>query len=121
MVIAQSVLLKRLPRPEFRAKALADVNRIEISGVLAELDAVRYTPSGIPVVQFRLAHESTQEEAGNPRRVICEIYGIAFEREARLLSGLKLGAELTVQGFLDRKSRGSGRLTVHATHIEFRN
>ena len=120
-MIAQSVLLKRPWRLELRAKALVDANRIEISGVLAKLDAIRYTPSGIPVIQFRVLHESTQQEAGNPRRVVCEFDGIAFEREARLLSGLKLGAELTVKGFLDRKSRGSGRLMVHATHIEFGN
>lgn len=100
---------------------MTDANRVEISGVLAELESVRYTPSGIPVVQFRVMHESAQQEAGNPRRVVCGIDGIAFEREAKLLSGLKLGVELTVQGFLDRKSRGSGRLVVHATHIEFRN
>jgi len=100
---------------------LADTNRIDISGVLAALDAIRYTPGGIPVIQFRIMHESTQHEAGNPRRVICEVDGIAFEREARLLSGLRLGTELTIKGFLDRKSRGSGRLIVHATHIEFGN
>jgi len=121
VVSAQSVLLKRPWRPGLRAKALAYANRIEISGVLAELDSVRYTPGGIPVIQFRVLHESTQQEAGNFRRVTCEIDGIAFEREARLLSGLKLGSELSIKGFLDRKSRGSGRLIVHATHIEFGN
>lgn len=100
---------------------MAGANRIEISGVLAELDAIRYTPGGIPVIQFRVMHESIQQEAGSPRRVVCDVDGIAFEREARLLSGLKLGSELTIKGFLDRKSRSSGRLIVHATHIEFGN
>ncbi len=100
---------------------MVDANRIEISGVLAELDALRYTPSGVPVVQFRIMHESTQQEAGASRHISCEIDAIAFEREARLLASLKLGAELMVQGFFDRKNRGSARLVLHATHIEFRN
>jgi len=32
-------------------------NRIEISGVVTELQSLRYTPAGVPVVEFRLAHE----------------------------------------------------------------
>ena len=73
------------------------------------------------MLKFKLGHESTQPEAGLSRRVTCEIEGIAFEREARLLATAALGLELTLLGFLDRKSRNSNRLVLHAIQIEFEN
>ena len=42
-------------------------NQFVLSGKLIELDALRYTPAGIPVVNFRLSHESEQIEAGAKR------------------------------------------------------
>lgn len=96
-------------------------NQVDIRGKLIELDALRHTPAGIPVLKFKLRHESTQLEAGVDRRVACEIEGIAFEREARLLATAALGLELTLKGFLDRKSRDSNRLVLHVVQIEFEN
>ncbi len=101
--------------------AKAVPNRVEIHGRLIELDALRHTPAGIPVLKFSLGHESTQMEAGVPRKVSCEIEGIAFDREARLLATASLGLGLTLHGFMDRKSRNSNRLVLHATQIEFEN
>jgi primosomal replication protein N len=94
-------------------------NRIEVSGTLVELDALRHTPAGVAVIRFRILHESTQLEAETPRKVNCEIDGLAFDREARLLATATLGMEIAVQGFLDRKSRNSRSLVLHATQIEF--
>ena len=62
------------------------VNRIEISGVITELQSLRYTPAGIPVVEFRLAHESERAEAGARRKVHAEIEAVAFEAQARLVA-----------------------------------
>ncbi len=90
-----------------------------LSGNLIELDALRYTPAGIPVVNFRLSHESEQIEAGAARAVQCEVAGLAFEREARLMAAAKLGMQVKVTGFLAGKSRESRQLVLHATNIEF--
>ena len=90
-----------------------------LSGNLIELDALRYTPAGIPVVNFRLSHASEQIEAGAARAVQCEVAGLAFEREARLMAAAKLGMQVKVTGFLAGKSRESRQLVLHATNIEF--
>ena len=90
-----------------------------LSGNLIELDALRYTPAGIPVVNFRLSHESEQIEAGAARAVQCEVAGLAFEREARLMAAAKLGMQVKVTGVLAGKSRESKQLVLHATNIEF--
>ena len=94
-------------------------NRVELSGALIELDALRHTPAGIPVVEFRLRHESRRDEAGVERTVSAELEAIAFEAQANLVSGAPLGTPLHVRGFLCAKSRRSKKLVLHATHIEF--
>ena len=90
-----------------------------LSGKLIELDALRYTPAGIPVVNFRLSHASEKSEAGAMRAVECEISGLAFEREARLMAAARPGMQVRIAGFLDRKSRDSKQLILHTTNIEF--
>jgi primosomal replication protein N len=94
-------------------------NQLVLSGKLIELDALRYTPAGIPVVNFRLSHASEQLEAGAMRAVQCEVAGLAFEREARLIATAAPGMQVKVTGFLAGKSRDSKQLVMHATNIEF--
>jgi primosomal replication protein N len=111
---------RRSSPPSRRApKALAQVNQVTVSGRLIELDALRHTPAGVPVLKFRLQHDSLQTEAGGERKVSCEIAAVAFEREAKLLAAAKLGSSVKVNGFLAAKSRSSRTLLLHATQIEF--
>jgi primosomal replication protein N len=95
------------------------VNRLEISGVLTELKALRHTPAGVPVVEFRLRHESARVEAGARRKVNAEIDAVAFEAQARLLAAGTLGRQLKAEGFLCAKSRQSRKPVLHVTNIEF--
>ena len=80
---------------------------------------MRFTPAGIPVVEFRLQHESEQDEAGKKRKVQAEMPAIAFEAQARLIAGSKLGVEAKLQGFLAAKGKRSKKLVLHTTSIEF--
>ena len=84
-----------------------------------ELDTLRHTPAGIPVLKFRIRHESSQAEAGGARKVNCEMNVVAFEREAKLLAAAKLGSSMTITGFLAAKSRAGRSLVLHATKVEF--
>ena len=94
-------------------------NRIEISGVVTELQSLRYTPAGVPVVEFRLAHESERAEAGATRKVHAEIEAVAFEAQARLLAAGPMGRLLKAEGFLCAKNRRSRKPVLHVTNIEF--
>ena len=98
---------------------MAQANRVTVSGKLIELDALRHTPAGVPVLKFRLQHDSSQMEAGGARKVSCEVAAVAFEREAKLLAAAKLGSSVKIVGFLAAKSRSSRTLVRHATQIEF--
>ena len=95
------------------------VNRLEISGVVTELQSLRYTPAGIPVVEFRLAHESERAEAGALRKVHAEIEAVAFEAQARLLAGGPMGRLLKAEGFLCARNRRSKKPVLHVTNLEF--
>ena len=99
---------------------MAQANRVTVSGRLIELDALRRTPAGVPVMRFRLQHDSKQVEAGTERKVSCEIAAVAFEREATLLAAAKLGSGVKVTGFLAARSRTSKSVVLHATEVEFK-
>jgi primosomal replication protein N len=94
-------------------------NQVELSGRLLERGALRHTPAGLAALEFKLEHESEQDEAGARRKVQAEIGAIAFEANARLIAGRPLGSEMKLQGFLSAKSRRSKKLMLHVTHIEF--
>jgi primosomal replication protein N len=73
----------------------------------------------VPAVEFRLQHESEQDEAGGRRSIQAELAAIAFETQAKLLAGSKLGVGLKITGFLGARSKRSKRLVLHVTNIEF--
>ena len=87
--------------------------------MLTGLQALRHTPAGVPVVEFRLKHESERAEAGARRKVNAEIDAVAFEAQARLLAAGPLGRALKAEGFLCARSRQSKKPVLHVTNIEF--
>ena len=88
--------------------------------MISQLKALRYTPAGVPVIEFRLKHESEREEAGAKRKVSAELDAIAFEAQARLLAGRAMGQPLKAEGFLSAKSKHSAKPVLHVTNIEFK-
>ena len=86
-----------------------------LSGELAAIEPLRYTPAGIPLLSFRLTHRSRQTEAGLKRQVECEMGGVAMAEVAVTMSRLKPGQAVKVSGFLNRKNRMSAQLVLHVT------
>ena len=80
---------------------------------------MRYTPAGIPVVQFSIEHESEQQEAGTKRIVRAELGAVAFEAQARLIAATQPGRQVKLEGFLGAKTRWSRKNVLHVTNIEF--
>ena len=86
---------------------------------MIELAALRFTPAGIPALNFRIAHQSTQEEAGAQRKVECEMACVALGPTALLLAGAKPGDAVKLSGFLAAKSLKSRTPVLHVDTIEF--
>ena len=92
-----------------------EVNAVALSGELVDIEPLRHTPAGIPLVSFRLAHKSRQIEAGYKRQVDCEINGMAIGEVAVTVSRMKQGHMVSLEGFLNRKNRMSSQLVLHVT------
>ncbi len=95
-----------------------DVNAVDLTGRLTEIEPLRHTPAGIPLLNFRLSHTSMQLEAGYKRQVECEVRGVALGVPATEMARLKTGDEVQVTGFFDRKNRMSAQLVLHAIRTE---
>ncbi len=94
------------------------MNRLEVQGQIAELFPLRYTPSGVPVLEFLLSHESEVIEAGQPRRVTLGITVVAMADLAQMTHTISLGRSVNVQGFLAPVRKDSQKFRLHAQRIE---
>lgn len=95
-------------------------NQLRLTGRLSERDALRHTPAGIAILNFRIAHISQQREAGTPRQVELEMACKAVEEQARMLAESPLGVSLELSGFIAPRSRSSRQLVLHVNTIEFK-
>ena len=80
-------------------------NQVVVTGRLLEVEALRYTPAGVPVLEFRLSHHSSQQEVGFVRHVECEIVCIFLGEQAKTLAVLGSEVEIVVKGFLAARSQ----------------
>jgi len=94
------------------------VNKLVLSGVVVDIETVRYTPAGLPLLSFVLKHVSEVIEAGMKRKVECEVNAIAIGNLAK--SNIQIGANINVAGFLAKRSAKSTQLVLHILKIEVR-
>ncbi|MDR1162571.1 MAG: primosomal replication protein N [Candidatus Accumulibacter sp.] len=90
-----------------------------MTGTLIERKAQRFTPTGVPVTECTLHHESEQVEAGHSRRIECAIRALALGETSKWIEAAPPGSKLRATGFLASGSRNGGRLKLHLTQIEF--
>lgn len=93
-------------------------NSFQCIATLAERDAKRYTPAGIPIVSARLLHASEQVEAGITRQVEFEMAAMAAGQIAEMLERAEMGQVFRFTGFMARKNRNSKALVFHLTDFE---
>jgi len=94
-----------------------ETNRVALSGTLLEMDALRHSPAGVPILSFLLRHASSQIEAGRAREVECKVAAVALGDLARLLAERRPGDRVSLAGFLANRSHRSAQLVLHATQL----
>nr|WP_294841433.1 primosomal replication protein N [uncultured Methylotenera sp.] len=92
------------------------MNKLVIQAEVVQVEPLRYTPAGIPLLSVVLRHVSEQIEAGMKRKVECEVNAVVLGNLA--LTGLKLGAQIMAQGFLAKRSLKSTQLVMHINDIK---
>jgi primosomal replication protein N len=93
-------------------------NTVRLNATLAAIEPLRHTPAGLPVVDFTLAHVSSQIEAGQQRQVEFDMPAKATGDLATRIAQMRQGSQVTVQGFLNRKHRMSRQVVLHVTNME---
>ncbi|HQT00324.1 MAG TPA: primosomal replication protein N [Thiobacillus sp.] len=94
------------------------VNRLHISGVLLQVDPLRYSPAGVPIAEAVLQHRSSQDIAGQARQMECELTVQASGPLASQLAHMPNGTEVKVEGALNRRSVNSRQLILIVNRIE---
>jgi primosomal replication protein N len=92
------------------------MNRLVLSARLIERSALRYTPAGLPALDFRLEHLSELNEENQVRKVSLQVRAIAIGAITQTLSALALGEAGTFGGFIAGTRNGRG-LLFHVTSL----
>jgi primosomal replication protein N len=82
------------------------VNQLALSGCIAELSAMRYTPAGLPALNLILDHSSEVLEAGQTRQVKATMKAVAFGTLAERLAKQAIGSTWNFNGFLATPRNG---------------
>ncbi|KVW99564.1 primosomal replication protein N [Thiobacillus denitrificans] len=94
------------------------MNKLGISGTLIQVDPVRYSPAGVPIAEAVILHRSSQTVAMQARQVECELTVQASGTLATQLAQLATGAQVKLEGALNRRSVKSRQLILILNRIE---
>jgi primosomal replication protein N len=97
-----------------------EANSVTLDARLQSRGALRFTPAGVPALDFELAHESTQVEAGSERRVACELAAVALGPLARKIADVEPGAQIRCSGFLARRYRTGITVALHVNEFDLK-
>ena len=82
------------------------MNQLVLSARIAQANALRYTPAGLPALDCNLEHESEVNEAGQARRVKVAVKAVAFGSVAETLGKQAIGSSWQFTGFLATPRNG---------------
>ena len=84
------------------------MNSFALVAAVVQVQNLRYTPAGIPVLNLVLEHESRQIEAGTPRQVNLQMRAVVFGDMANTLSREPLMQAMEFHGFLAHARASKG-------------
>lgn len=84
------------------------MNHLQLQAVVVQVQNLRYTPAGIPVLNLVLEHASQQTELDIPRTVQLQIRAVAFGAMAETLQRQALNEMVAFDGFLANARNGKG-------------
>lgn len=97
------------------------MNQLDLSAQLIELEPLRHTPAGIPIIRLRLAHTSEVQELEHLRKLQMEIRAVALGDMATKLHRAKLGDSYIFSGFLAPIKKDSDYLIFHIQTLKGTN
>ncbi len=95
------------------------VNQVQLQARVLEVKPLRHTPAGLPALDLVLQHQSEIMEASHPRMIELIIHARALGETAKFMSGISMGSEIRVKGFLAQARKNSGRVILHIQSVQF--
>ena len=93
------------------------MNSLVLQAQLIERSAIRYTPAGLPVLDFLLKHSSQIIQESQPRKVDFEIKARIVGALIHRLASVALGSSIGFAGFIGSHRNGKGIL-FHVIEID---
>ena len=81
-------------------------NCLVLTACIAERDALRFTPAGVPALNLKLEHASSIQEAGQAREVKAAVKAVALGTNAERLASQAVGSVWKFTGFLASPRHG---------------
>jgi primosomal replication protein N len=94
------------------------LNKLVLSGEVVQIEPLRYTPAGLPLLSFVVRHASEQLEAGIKRKVECEMAVVAIGDIAKQAQNIQLSSQVKLAGFIAKRSLKSTQLVLHLNALE---
>ena len=92
-------------------------NHVALTAGIAQVQPLRYSPAGLPVLDLHLVHASQQQESGLVRKVSATVRAVAMGELAQRLARQAPGSVWTFQGFL-ATPRNSNSVVLHIQDIQ---
>ena len=89
-----------------------------LSGVICKVQPLRYSPAGVPLLQFELQHQSRQSEADKALDVNLTMRVQVAGELAVEVARYSDGSEIVVNGFLARTSQRSDIPVLHVNRYK---
>ena len=93
------------------------MNRVDLTGRIVECSTMRYSPSGMPVLELKLEHESTTEDTGVPRKIHLILRSMAMGNMAENLIQCPVDSSWRFTGFL-ASAKNSKSIVFHIQSIQ---
>ena len=94
------------------------MNQLRICGKAVAKSALRYTPTGIAVLEASFKHEGSVTEATAKPTLAFEFSAVALGAVAQALDREPLGKPMMLEGFIAPRTRRSTRLVMHITEYK---
>lgn len=85
---------------------------------MVERGLIRYTPAGLPALNFSLVYRGDLSEAGQVRQLELELPAVALGDIALTVDRIELGKIIVWEGFLAHKNRRSKQIEFHIVRFE---
>ena len=82
------------------------MNQLVLTACLVEVSPLRYTPAGLPALNFSLESETEVQEMGTKRQVKVSLNAIAIGHLAESIGKQALGSVWKFTGFLGAARQG---------------